>query len=62
MSYLRGEVFVEKDYMARGEPLAIKLPHSCDEWVIGNEEDADKLIQDLIEAKAELRKQQLKEV
>jgi hypothetical protein len=47
MAYERGEAYIDKDYWDKKGRLAIMLPHSCDEWVIGTQEDAKQLITDL---------------
>jgi len=31
------------------------LPHSCDEWIIGNADDCDALIADLVKIRDKLR-------
>lgn len=43
-----GEVTVEK----RDDEVRVYLPHSCDEWVIGDAEDVQEMISNLQKALA----------
>lgn len=61
MTYTKGEAYIGDDYSDRPIRLAIMLPHSCDEWVIGTPEDAQNLINDLVVLIEELKgKQEVK--
>lgn len=57
--YEKGQVFVAKQLRRykQGNVPVIALPHSCDSWVIGTDEDAEVLIADLREAIAKYREQ-----
>lgn len=51
MTYVKGEAHIDEDFT--GEDWeddikeAIMLPHSCDQWVIGDADDARQMIKDL---------------
>jgi hypothetical protein len=53
MSYQKGQVYIDGDFFDSPD-LAIMLPHSCDEWIIGGAKEVDALIADLEKAKPEL--------
>lgn len=42
------------------DEVSIHLPHSCEEWIIGLEEECDLLIKYLQEAKKKLPPKQIK--
>ena len=59
MAYKKGQLCVDSIYWVDGAPSKEKdiyLPHSCDEWVIGNKIEAQMLIDDLLEAIKQLNK------
>lgn len=68
MSYRKGDLEIDvPDYDARddngydssykfNDVKVAMLPHSCDSWIIGREEEIDALIEDLKEAKQKLTK------
>lgn len=57
MSYRKGRAYIGEDYTVYEDVKAIMLPHSCDEWVIGNAQEAQDLIDDLTELIPQLPKE-----
>ena len=47
MSYTKGEAHIDEDYWSNTKDMVIMLPHSCDEWVIGDVQQAQDLVDDL---------------
>lgn len=55
MSYTKGQVYLDVDWFNDREKKVAQLPHSCDEWVIGDVKEIDDLISDLRKLKEELK-------
>lgn len=54
--YTKGSVKLSNKWPDKDPILCAELPHSCDEWVIGDAEDVANMIEDLDNIMREFKK------